>query len=120
PMYGSSQDVIGYGLGKLGGTSGVFSADKVWTPFGSDGRDQIEESRRYWNVGRFDLMQVHNIVDWEEHLPMLFEMKQAGEIRYVGITTSEGRRHGEFEEIMRDQPLDFIQASYNIRNRELE
>lgn len=120
PMYGSSQNVIGYGLRKLDKTSLVFSADKVWTPFVSDGREQIDESRRYWSVPRFDLMQVHNLVDWKEHLPMLFNMKAAGEIRYVGITTSEGRRHGEFEKIMRSQPLDFIQVSYNIRNRRVE
>jgi len=120
PMYGSSQDVIGFGLQKLGRTSSVFSADKVWTPFLADGREQIEESRRHWHVPRFDLMQVHNLVDWQDHLPMLFDMKAAGEIRYVGITTSEGRRHAEFEKIMRSQPLDFIQVSYNIRNREVE
>ena len=47
-------------------------------------------------------------------------MKAAGQLRYVGITTSEGRRHGEFERIMRTQPLDFIQATYNIVDREVE
>lgn len=120
PMYGSSQDVIGYGLEKLGTASQVFSADKVWTPFGADGREQVEKSRRYWNVPRFDLMQVHNLVSWEDHLPMLFEMKAAGAIRYVGITTSEGRRHGAFEQVMRTEPLDFVQVSYNIRNRDVE
>jgi len=120
PMYGSAQDVIGYGLKKLGKTSQVFSADKVWTPFGSDGREQIEASRRYWNVPRFDLMQVHNIVDWKDHLPMLFEKKEAGEIRYVGITTSESRRLRKFEHIMRNRLLDFIQVSYNMRNRKVE
>jgi diketogulonate reductase-like aldo/keto reductase len=120
PMYGSSQGVIGHGLKKLGKTSQVFSADKVWTPIGSDGQKQIEESRRYWNVPRFDLMQVHNLVNWEGHLPMLFEMKKAGAIRYVGISTSEGRRHDEFEQVMRSQPLDFIQVSYNIRDRRVE
>jgi len=120
PMYGSSQNVVGYGLQKLGKVSRVFSADKVWTPFLADGKAQIEESRRHWNVPRFDLMQVHNLVDWQDHLPLLYDMKAAGAIRYVGITTSEGRRHEEFEKIMRRQPLDFIQVSYNIRNRAVE
>jgi diketogulonate reductase-like aldo/keto reductase len=120
PMYGSSQDVIGYGLTKLGRTDRVFSADKVWTPWFAGGKGQIEASRRHWKVPRLDLMQVHNLVDWQEHLPLLFDMKAAGELRYVGITTSESRRHGEFERIMHSQPLDFIQVSYNIRNREVE
>ena len=120
PMYGSSQDVIGYGLEKIGKTDRVFSTDKVWTVFGGSGAAQMEESRKRWHVNRFDLMQVHNLVDWEEHLPMLFEKKAAGRIRYVGITTSESRRHEAFEKIMRTEPLDFVQVSYNIRNREVE
>lgn len=121
PMYGSSQAVVGHGLDQLGKTNRVFSADKVWTPFfGAATRDQIKESLGDWKVPRFDLMQVHNIVDWRDHLPVLFEMRQAGTVGYVGITTSEGRRHGEFEKIMREQPLDFIQISYNIVNRVAE
>lgn len=72
PMYGSSRETIGYGLKKLGKTDAVFAAGKVWTLyFGSGGAEQIEASRNYWNVQRFDLMQVHNLGDWEEHLPML-------------------------------------------------
>lgn len=120
PMYGSSQKVIGYGLGKLGRPDGLFSADKVWISSGSAGPSQIEASRRNWNVPRFDLLQVHNLLSWEAHLNTLFKMKAAGEVRYVGITTSEGRRHGEFERIMRQHPLDFVQVTYNILDREVE
>ncbi len=120
PMYGSAQEVIGYCLNKLGKSSQVFAADKVWISDAAEGREQMEASRHYWGVERFDLMQVHNIVSWEAHLKTLFEMKAEGQIRYVGITTSHGRRHREFEKIMRSQPLDFIQLTYNIRNRSVE
>ncbi len=120
PMYGSSQEVIGYGLTKLGKTAQVFSADKVWISSGSEGPEQMETSRQYWNVKRFDLMQVHNVLSWEEHLPTLFDMKQAGQIRYVGITTSHGRRHRDIENIMRKHAIDFVQVTYNIRDREVE
>ena len=122
PMYGSSQEVIGYGLNKLGaaGPSTVFAADKVWTSSGARGRSQVEMSRQHWNVPRFDLLQVHNLLAWQEHLPMLLAMKAAGRLRYVGITTSEGRRHREFEQIMASHPLDFIQVTYNVLDREVE
>ena len=120
PMYGSSQDVIGYGLDKLKDPENLFAADKVWIAAGSRGRAQIETSRRAWRIPRFDLLQVHNLLAWEEHLPTLFAMKVAGQLRYVGITTSEGRRHREVEEIMRSQPLDFVQVSYNVVDREVE
>jgi diketogulonate reductase-like aldo/keto reductase len=120
PMYGSSQPVVGYGLAKLGRPEALFSAEKVWTSSAEDGPAQIEQSRRFWGVPRFDLVQVHNLVAWEAHLRTLLDMKAAGQIRYVGITTSEGRRHDLFEQIMRDHPLDFVQLTYNVADREAE
>jgi diketogulonate reductase-like aldo/keto reductase len=120
PMYGSSQSVIGYGLEKLGRPSDLFSADKVWISSGSRGAGQIEESRAQWGVRRFDLLQVHNLLAWEEHLPILLAMKADGRVRYVGITTSEGRRHEELERIMASQPIDFVQVTYNVLDREVE
>jgi diketogulonate reductase-like aldo/keto reductase len=118
PMYGSSQEVIGYAIKKLGNPKALFAATKVWTS--SDGPAQIEESRRLWGVPRFDLLQVHNLLSWEEHLRTLFAMKAKGQLRYVGVTTSHGRRHDELEKIMRTQPLDFIQVTYNVADREVE
>jgi len=120
PMYGSSQQVIGYGLHKLGVPPALFAADKVWIGSGARGAAQIEESRSHWNVRRFDLLQVHNLLAWQEHLPRLFMMKAAGQLRYVGITTSEGRRHADIEAIMRSHPLDFVQVTYNAVDREVE
>ncbi len=120
PMYGSSQEVIGYGLKKLGHPKSLFSADKVWISDGAEGPAQIEASRRYWGVTRFDLLQVHNLLAWEAHLPTLFAMKAAGRLRYVGITTSHGRRHREMEQIMSSQPIDFVQFTYNLIDREAE
>jgi aryl-alcohol dehydrogenase-like predicted oxidoreductase len=118
PMYGSAQAVIGRGLQDLGHPPGLFAADKVWTPFA--GPAQIEQSRRLWGVPRFDLLQVHNLLAWESHLQTLKAMKAEGELRYLGITTSEGRRHDEFERIMRREPLDFVQFTYNVLDREAE
>jgi diketogulonate reductase-like aldo/keto reductase len=120
PMYGSSQDVIGHGLRKLGKPDSLFSADKVWVSSGARGPAQIEASRQRWGVPRFDLLQVHNLLSWEEHLPTLLRMKADGHVRYVGITTSEGRRHREVERIMTSQQIDFVQATYNVLDREVE
>ncbi|HEX7421292.1 MAG TPA: aldo/keto reductase [Thermoanaerobaculia bacterium] len=72
-----------------------------------------------FNVGD-DLLQVHNLLDWEQHLPTLFAMKRAGHLRYVGVTTSHGRRHAELEAIMRRERLDFIQVTYNPIDRDVE
>ncbi len=120
PMYGSSQAVVGDALAKLGPMPALFAADKVWISSGNAGPRQIEESRRYWAVPRFDLLQVHNLVSWQDHLKTLQAMKAAGELRYTGITTSEGRRHRDFEEVMRRETIDFIQVTYNPLDREVE
>ncbi|MBW8459018.1 MAG: aldo/keto reductase [Thiobacillus sp.] len=120
PMYGSSQEVIGYALKKLGRPANLFAADKVWISDGAEGRAQIERSRRLWGIPRFDLVQVHNLLSWQAHLPTLFAMKAANQLRYVGITTSHGRRHDEMAQIMASQPIDFVQLSYNLFDREAE
>jgi len=120
PMYGSAQPAIGHALAKLGHPAALFSAEKVWVGDGTRSGEQIEASRAFWGVPRFDLMQVHNLLAWQEHLPRLLEMKAAGRLRYVGITTSHGRRHADLEGIMRTQPIDFVQLTYNLRDREVE
>ena len=119
PMYGSSQEVIGNALSTLNRPPGLFSADKVWTG-AADGPAQIAETTRRWGVERFDLLQVHNLIDWEGNLDTLAAMKEAGRLRYTGVTTSHGRRHRELEEVMRRRPPDFVQLTYNIVDREAE
>ena len=119
PMYGSAQDVIGAAVQALE-PARLFAADKVWIGDGARGPAQIETSRRLWRVPRFDLLQVHNLLAWQDHLPQLLAMKREGRLRYVGITTSEGRRHAEVEKIMASQPIDFVQISYNALDREVE
>lgn len=120
PMYGSSQMVVGEGLATLDARDRVFSAEKVWTSSGRDGPGQIEETRRFWSVKRFNLMQVHNLLAWQDHLETLFAMKAEGRLGHVGITTSEGRRHDSFEEVMATQKLDSVQVTYNPLDREVE
>lgn len=120
PMYGSSEEVVGYGLGQIDYPDALFSATKVWTSSDSEGPEQVARSERLWGVSRFDLQQVHNLVGWEHHLPMLFKMKAEGRVRHVGITTSHGRRHREFEQVMASQPIDFVQLTYNMVDREAE
>jgi diketogulonate reductase-like aldo/keto reductase len=84
------------------------------------GPGQMEDSRAYWGLETFDLMQVHNLLNWESHLETLQEDKALGRIRYIGMTTSHGRRHDALEQIMAQQPLDAVQFTYNILDREAE
>ncbi len=125
PMYGSSQEVIGQLLSKMKsskikGKKNLFAATKVWIEGQQEGLEQMEESRLQWGIKNFDLMQIHNLVDWQVHLETLKQMKADGKIRYIGITTSHGRYHDQLKDILKKHDFDFVQLSYNIANRDVE
>ncbi len=120
PMYGSSEEVIGYCLARMANKPALFSATKVWTLMQSRGVRQMEASQNLWGVDGFDLMQIHNLLDWEAHLETLVDWKAQGRVRYIGITTSQGRRHDDFEKVMGEEPVDFVQFTYNILDRKAE
>ena len=130
PMYGRAEAVVGDVLAELGAVETPFLATKVWTRGKREGIAQMEQSRRRMCATkgeaaagasrRIDLMQIHNLLDWQTHLPVLRDMKQAGAIRYLGVTHY---LHGEFpqiERLMRTEALDFIQIPYNLTDRAAE
>jgi len=120
PMYGSAESRVGDVLRAMSPQPTVFAATKVWTVGRDEGIAQMEQSARRMNVEVFDLIAVHNLKDWKTHLDTLKAWKQEGRVRYIGITTSHGRDHDAFIEVMRSEPLDFVQFSYNIEDRVAE
>jgi diketogulonate reductase-like aldo/keto reductase len=120
PMYGQAESRVGDVLRAMESPPRLFSATKVWTTGREQGIAQMEESARRMNVERFDLIAVHNLLDWQTQLATLKQWKEEGKVRYIGITTSHGRDHEQFLEVMRTEPLDFVQFSYNIEDRVAE
>ena len=120
PMYGSAQAVLGKCFTQLPPPQSLFSATKVWTPGEKEGINQIKTAEKLWGLKSFDLMQIHNLVGWKMHLKNLREFKDSGRIRYIGVTTSHGRRHDELIKIMQTEPIDFVQFTYNIIDTEAE
>jgi diketogulonate reductase-like aldo/keto reductase len=120
PMYGAAEAALGYGLQRVAGRERLFAASKVWTWGRAAGIDQMERSRALWGIARFDLLQVHNLLDLETHLATLRAWRAAGRVRYIGVTTSHGRRHADLERLMTDVPLDFVQLTLNVVDRAAE
>jgi diketogulonate reductase-like aldo/keto reductase len=120
PMYGSSEDVLGWCLQRLPAQTRTFRATKVWTMFQSWGVSQMQKSQKLWGGERFDLIQIHNMLDWENHLETLKSWKAEGKVRYIGITTSHGRRHRDLAKALEKEPFDFVQFTYNVADREAE
>jgi diketogulonate reductase-like aldo/keto reductase len=120
PMYGSSQEVIGHCLRQIQNKQALFAASKVWIYGQWLGIKQMQAAQTLWGVARFDLMQIHNMLDWQSHLETLKAWKAEGRIRYIGITTSHGRRHPDLERALAKEPFDFVQFTYNLVDREVE
>jgi diketogulonate reductase-like aldo/keto reductase len=120
PMYGSSERTIGACLKLLQDHGERFTATKVWTPGRWLGIQQMESSMQLWGLPSFDLMQIHNMLDWKTHLETLKAWKAEGRVRYIGITTSHGRRHQALEQALIQEPFDFVQLTYNLLDREAE
>lgn len=120
PMYGTAEEVLGDLLTRVDTRNRLFSATKVWTRSTAEGREQIDNSLALWGSDRLDLLQVHNLVHWQAHLETLRRRRDDGDLRYIGVTTSHGRRHDELERVMRQEPLDFVQLTYNVVDREVE
>jgi diketogulonate reductase-like aldo/keto reductase len=118
PMYGAAEEVAGELL-RTTRHGRVFAATKVWTDGKQAGIEQLERSRRLWGVP-LDLVQIHNLRDWQVHVRTLKDWKAEGRIRYIGITTSHGRMHDELERALRAERFDFVQLSYNLEDREAE
>ena len=119
PMYRSSEFVLGELMAELGIRDDLFVATKVDRTAGrADSEAQMNESTIRLQTDSFDLMQVHNLRGWRESLPLMREWKQDGRIRYIGITTSRSSQYEDFEMVMREQELDFIQVNYSLEQRE--
>ena len=120
PMYGTSADVLGYALERINNTPNLFPASKIWASSTADGPSQMQTQKQHWGINSFDLMQVHNLRNWRGHLETLRRYKEEGKIRYIGVTTSHGRRHEDLEQVLKTQDIDFVQLTYNILDREAE
>lgn len=120
PMYGDAEETIGDIVRELDARERIFLATKVLSTGAEAGRAQMRRSFEYLRVERLDLMQVHNLVDWRTQLATLHEMREAGTIRYAGVTHYRVDAHRELERIVAEEDVDFVQVNYNIAVRDAE
>jgi aryl-alcohol dehydrogenase-like predicted oxidoreductase len=126
PGYGASEQVAGAIATELGIADKIFWATKVNVARGGGNADpaaaraQIEASFQKFKVPKIDLIQVHNLADVPTQLGVLKELKQQGRVRYIGVTTTNDRQYAQLEEIMRNEPIDFIGIDYAVDNRGVE
>jgi diketogulonate reductase-like aldo/keto reductase len=120
PMYGRAEATTGELLAAAGTRPKAFVATKVWTRGRTEGMRQMNESMHLLGADPIDLMQVHNLLDWRSHLPLLREWKAAGRIRHIGITHYSAGAYDELAAVMRAERFDFLQINYSPDEREAE
>ncbi|WP_159473988.1 aldo/keto reductase [Dyadobacter sp. 3J3] len=120
PMYGKAEQVIGDLTAGLDFKDNFFYATKVWTTGKQTGIDQMNKSFLKMRRKTMDLMQVHNLQDWQTHLRTLKGWKEEGKVRYVGITHYSVSAHQQLEQIVRSKVVDFVQFNYSIKVRNAE
>lgn len=117
-MYGSAEAVIGDLARERTLRERLFLATKVWTQGREAGIAQMEESLRRLRTPRIELMQIHNLLDWQRHLPVLRAWKAEGRIRYLGISHYSSGAYAEIEDILRRETLDFLQINYSLAEQD--
>ena len=120
PSYGTAEAVVGEIVEGLKIRDSLFLATKVSLRKGGreEGMAQIETSFKRLRTNKIDLLAVHNLLDTDTQLKTIRELKAAGRVRYVGITTSFDNQYGGFEQVMKKETLDFIQVDYALDNRD--
>ncbi|MDB5048058.1 MAG: aldo/keto reductase [Fibrobacteres bacterium] len=119
PMYGKAESALGELLPFMD-KDRPFVATKVWTRGRAEGIRQMETSLKLMGLESADLMQVHNLVDWESHVPVLREWKAAGRIRYWGLTHYTESAYADLERVAASEKPDFLQFNYSIDAAEAE
>jgi diketogulonate reductase-like aldo/keto reductase len=117
PMYGRAETSVGDIIAAQSRRPRCFVATKVWTSGRAAGVRQMEQSLARLAVDQIDLMQVHNLVGYDEHIGTLREWKKSGRVRYVGISHYTLSAYAEVEAVLRREPLDFLQINYSVEDR---
>lgn len=120
PMYGGAEAMTGELVSELKVRPKVFLATKVWTSGRDKGIAQMRRSAELMRADVIDLMQIHNLVDWQTHMQTLRAMKAEGKIRYLGITHYTTGALAEVARIIEREHVDFVQLGYSIDTREPE
>ena len=124
PMYSTAEAVLG-DLLTPEQQARAFIATKVWTPgsgnaAGQKGVEQMQRSMSLLKHKRVELMQVHNLVDLDEHLKTLRRWKAEGRIKFIGITHYTTSSYPDLISIIEREKLDFVQFNYSVTTREAE
>ena len=116
--YGNAEQVLGEITG--GRRDRFYIATKVRIEGKEAGEAQIAQSFRLLKTDYIDLFQVHNMIDWQTHLPTLERLKEEGKIGMVGVSAMVPEAYPTIMALMRQGRVDTVQIPYNVINTAVE
>ncbi len=117
PMYGEAERVLGDAVRPI--REQVIVATKVWTASAAEGRRQIDASLAHFG-GHVDFFQIHNLLNWTDHLAELERRRDAATVRWIGATHYDHGAFGELRRVIETGRIDGIQIPYNAADRVVE
>lgn len=117
PMYGEAERVLALAL--KGRRNAVQIATKVWADTASQGWAQAKRSLSFFEL-HIELYQIHNLLNWKEHLNMLKRLKDENKVLAIGATHYSSFSFLELRRVMESGGIEAIQVPYNVRQREIE
>jgi len=114
PNYGGADAILGQLLEEGGWHRQCFLATKIAADSRAAAEAQWAGTLGSLRTDRVDLLQIHNLRDWQRQLPYARELKAQGKTRYLGITHYLSSSHEQVAQIVRKEPLDFVQINYSV------
>jgi aryl-alcohol dehydrogenase-like predicted oxidoreductase len=116
PMYGEAEASLAVAL--EGRRDRVILATKIWAHTLDEGREQYRRQLDWFE--RVDVQQIHNLVNWEEHLEWIEDEREKERIGTVGVTHWNREALPDLADALRTGRFEQVQLPYNPLERECE
>lgn len=116
PFFRPDVPVIGEILREMGLQEKLFLTGKITVSGKEEGRAHLE--RTVQNLGKrpMDVLMVHNMRDMASHWPTLRDWKEAGKVRYIGVSLTRNKDYVALEKFMKTEKPDFIMTGYSLHH----
>jgi aryl-alcohol dehydrogenase-like predicted oxidoreductase len=121
PTYGNAEEVLGRLLAEAKLRPRAFIATKLSRVTGrNEGMAQFNTTLKHLRTDKVELLQVHNLGDWQTQIEVARELKQQGKTKYVGVTHTLDSAHDQLADVVQQTKPDFLQINYSVTRRGAE
>ena len=110
--------VIGELLTEMGLQQELFLSGKITVNGKEAGIEHLERTVRNLNKQPMDLLLIHNMRTLDDHWATLRDWKEAGRVRYIGVSLTRTLDFSGMEEFMKTERPDFVMVGHSIHHRE--